>query len=168
MGRDDVLGAVRGALGRKPGDGVAALEAFSWPHTATGDPVARFRAALEAVAGELVDARGRDPEALLEPYRQIGAGIVRAAWGVAEAGSVVIERDRDHLPSLLPEVTVILLDAANLVVGLENLPVADAQARARIIITGPSRTADIEKRLVLGAHGPRRVVVVLTDGARPA
>ncbi|MBC7447901.1 MAG: LUD domain-containing protein, partial [Hymenobacteraceae bacterium] len=36
------------------------------------------------------------------------------------------------------------------------------------LITGPSRTADIEKTLVLGAHGPRQLVVFLLDDELPA
>ncbi|MEJ7661726.1 MAG: LUD domain-containing protein [Hymenobacter sp.] len=36
------------------------------------------------------------------------------------------------------------------------------------LTTGPSRTADIEKTLVLGAHGPRRLVLFLLDDAPDA
>jgi L-lactate dehydrogenase complex protein LldG len=35
------------------------------------------------------------------------------------------------------------------------------KAKNMVFVTGPSRTADIEKTLVLGAHGPRRVTVIL-------
>jgi L-lactate dehydrogenase complex protein LldG len=55
----------------------------------------------------------------------------------------------------------------------EHLPAAWAALAARattpdrrgeyVIITGPSRTADIEKVLILGVHGPKRLVVLLVD-----
>ena len=43
--------------------------------------------------------------------------------------------------------------------------VADPALRGEfVIVTGPSRTADIEKILILGVHGPKRLVVLLVDG----
>ena len=54
----------------------------------------------------------------------------------------------------------------------ENLPQAWAELKDRfetpqtgefVIVTGPSRTADIEKILILGVHGPKRLVVLLVD-----
>jgi len=57
---------------------------------------------------------------------------------------------------------------------VEHLPAAWAEIARRaadpslrgefVIITGPSRTADIEKILILGVHGPKRLVVLLVDG----
>jgi L-lactate dehydrogenase complex protein LldG len=38
-----------------------------------------------------------------------------------------------------------------------------AERGEMLLVTGPSRTADIEKKLVLGAHGPKRLVVLLVD-----
>jgi len=43
--------------------------------------------------------------------------------------------------------------------GAEGLP------RAVNLVTGPSRSADIEQTLILGAHGPRRLHVILVEGA---
>lgn len=88
-------------------------------------------------------------------------GIVRAVAGIAESGSVVVEADGAQLPSLLTETSVILLEKGTVVRGLEDLPSPSDAVRSRILVTGPSRTADIEKRIVLGAHGPKRLIIVL-------
>ena len=41
---------------------------------------------------------------------------------------------------------------------------ADPQARGEmVLVTGPSRTADIEKILILGVHGPKRLIVLLVE-----
>lgn len=89
------------------------------------------------------------------------AGIAVGIHGIAESGSVVVDADGAHLPSLLTELSVLLLPKDRIVPGLEMLPAPGPAVRNRVLVTGPSRTADIEKRLVLGAHGPRRLVVVL-------
>lgn len=165
MGRDAVLGAVRDALGRTAGDPVGSLAPFVFPQQGLDDLVSAFRVALDEVNGEFVDARGDDLDDVLAPFAAAGAGVVRVAHGVAESGSVVVERDGDHQPSLLPETTVFVLPVDGLVAGLQDLPAPSEDVRARVVVTGPSRTADIEKRLVLGAHGPKRVVVVLVDAS---
>jgi L-lactate dehydrogenase complex protein LldG len=56
---------------------------------------------------------------------------------------------------------------------VEHLPAAWAEIARRaadplargelVLVTGPSRTADIEKILILGVHGPKRLVVLLVD-----
>lgn len=46
--------------------------------------------------------------------------------------------------------------------GSERLP------RAINLVTGPSRSADIEQTLILGAHGPRRLLVIVVDSAAPS
>ena len=69
--------------------------------------------------------------------------------------------------AFLPETHVVVLDAGRIVGAYEDawarLRVERPNAMPRSVnwITGPSRTADIEQTLFLGAHGPRRLHIVI-------
>jgi L-lactate dehydrogenase complex protein LldG len=90
--------------------------------------------------------------------------------GVAETGTLVLLSGPDNPTSLnfLPENHIVVLDAADIVGDLESVWQA---LRARFgegrmprtvnLVTGPSRSGDIEQTILLGAHGPRRLHVVL-------
>lgn len=99
-----------------------------------------------------------------------GAGVSTAIYGLAETGSVVLAASRDEPRgrSLLPDVHVTLLREDRILPGLEELfaAVGDALPSALAIVTGPSRSADIEQKLVVGVHGPGEVHVVLTAPER--
>jgi L-lactate dehydrogenase complex protein LldG len=93
------------------------------------------------------------------------AAVSRAVYGVASTGSVVVASSPEEPRSrhLLPEVHVSLLREDDIVPDLAAL-FAAFHARlpsALAIVTGPSRSADIEQRLVVGVHGPGEVHVVL-------
>jgi L-lactate dehydrogenase complex protein LldG len=94
-----------------------------------------------------------------------GAGVSRAEYGLADTGSVVLAAGPDEPRSrhLLPEVHVSLLAEERILPGLAELfrAVGGDLPSALAIVTGPSRSADIEQRLVVGVHGPREVHVVL-------
>lgn len=90
-----------------------------------------------------------------------------AACGVAETGTLVLASGPVSPVTLayLPDVHVVALDTASLVGGYEDawarLRAAGPMPRAVNWITGPSRSADIEQNIQLGAHGPIRLVVAL-------
>ena len=96
----------------------------------------------------------------------IRAGITGALAGIVETGSLVIAGGpgRPLTASLVPEIHLAVLNASQLVP-----TVADAlalpgvrQTAAAAIVTGPSRTADIEMTLSHGVHGPKQIHVILT------
>lgn len=91
--------------------------------------------------------------------------VLPARLGVAENGAVwVAEADMGHraLP-FIAEHVVLVLPADRLVGNMHQVwpCVADHPGGYGVFIAGPSRTADIEQALVLGAHGPRSLRVVL-------
>ncbi|MFQ5882498.1 MAG: lactate utilization protein C [Candidatus Methylomirabilales bacterium] len=108
-----------------------------------------------------------------EPILNAGIGITRAALGVAETGSLLIHLDAvdGRLLTMLPEIHVALLRQDALVDSLEEgllltrYLVLQSHSRGRPSyiswVTGPSRTADIERVLTIGVHGPRGLHVFL-------
>jgi L-lactate dehydrogenase complex protein LldG len=98
-----------------------------------------------------------------------GAGVSTALYGLADTGSVVLAAspDEPRRNSLLPDVHVTLLAEDRILPGLDELFAAlgSELPSALAIVTGPSRSADIEQKLAIGVHGPREVHVVLLPSA---
>jgi L-lactate dehydrogenase complex protein LldG len=94
-------------------------------------------------------------------------GISQMDFAIASTGSLVqyAEEVDKRLVSTLPATHIAIVATAAL---LPDLPSVFARLDARnsaylSFITGPSRTADIERVLTIGAHGPERLVIVLVD-----
>lgn len=118
-------------------------------------------AALDwAAAGLTVVARGaEDADAV---------GITGCFCAIAETGTLMLvsRPDSPATVSLLPETHVALVPAQRLVATMEDgfallRRELGAVPRAVNFVSGPSRTGDIEQTLVLGAHGPCRVHLVV-------
>lgn len=114
------------------------------------------------LAASLAGARIHRPGDLTgDAWEEIEVGITDSAALWAETGTVVLDAlSRDALlTSLLPPWHMVLGDDTRLfrdaLAWYSSLD--HARARPRVTLQGPSRTADIEKRLVLGVHGPHRV-----------
>lgn len=97
-------------------------------------------------------------------------GITSCFCAVAETGTLMLCSAPEHpaTVSLLPETHIALVPASRIVAAMED---AWALARAELgglpravnFISGPSRTGDIEQTIVLGAHGPYRVHLVVVE-----
>ncbi|MCC7168020.1 MAG: LUD domain-containing protein [Rhodospirillales bacterium] len=99
-------------------------------------------------------------------------GVVQAFAGVAETGSLVLLSGPQSPTSLnfLPDLHIVALFASQIVGGFEDAFAkiereAGGMPRTVNLITGPSRTGDIEQTILMGAHGPRRLVVALIGDA---
>jgi len=130
-----------------------------------------LRAYLEACGIAITPIDTANPAATFGP---LAIGISAASLGVAETGSYAIADSlADRLVRMLAYRHIVVLDAARLVYGLDEAGMwlrdrltgadGDAAGRYASFITGPSRTADIEMSLSVGAHGPAELRIVLLD-----
>ncbi len=96
-----------------------------------------------------------------------GVGITSVDYALADTGTLVLlSSPREaRMISLLPPAHIAVVPCARLLTGLDELftlqPAPAEQTSAMVLITGPSRTADIEQILVRGVHGPGELHVVL-------
>ncbi len=102
---------------------------------------------------------GRQPGGV--PIWEAEVGVTTADLAVAEIGSLLISTGpgRPRMASLSPVVHVVVMPKERIVATLEEA-FARLSDRSTVMITGPSRTADIEHVLVRGVHGPGDIVVV--------
>ena len=94
-------------------------------------------------------------------------GISQMDWGKADTGTLVQDATRvdKRLVSTLPPIHIALIAAGKILPDLPSLlTVIDPRHVGYIaFITGPSRTADIERVLTIGVHGPERLIVIAVD-----
>jgi L-lactate utilization protein LutC len=99
------------------------------------------------------------------------AGVSTAVYALADTGSVVLAAspDEPRAASLLPAVHVTLVAEDRILPGLAELfeALAGDLPSALAIVTGPSRSGDIEQKFLVGVHGPGEVHVVLTTPTVP-
>jgi L-lactate dehydrogenase complex protein LldG len=114
---------------------------------------------------------GRFPGLTLQVTKEKAAeskvGISAVEWGLADTGTLVQDATDVslRLASTLPEIHVALLRTSRIVADLQAVLPGLAPGKSPYIafITGPSRTADIERVLTIGVHGPVRLVILAVD-----
>ncbi len=100
------------------------------------------------------------------------AGVTHARGGVAESGSLVVASGPDNPVTInfLPEHHIVVVKAADIGASLEDAfaSIASTYGKGQMprtvnFITGPSRSGDIEQTILLGAHGPRALHIVIVE-----
>jgi L-lactate dehydrogenase complex protein LldG len=130
---------------------------------------------LERVGlGKALEANGMTVirDAWREHAPAAAAGVTGANFALADTGSLVLDSTAEalRLATTLPEKHFALLDPAKILAdSLEAVPYLRgfherAPRNYLAYITGPSRTADIERVLTIGVHGPRQLHVLLLPG----
>jgi L-lactate dehydrogenase complex protein LldG len=145
-----------------------AAELQGRPVVTSAEPVA------VAVGARLADRGAAVSPATPGTSAAAGLGVTGAVAAVAATGSLVLDSRAagGRTASLLPAVHLCVVEVNTLVPTpadvLRRLGSAgDAPPPSLVLVTGPSRTGDIEQLLTLGAHGPTALhVVLLTDAGR--
>lgn len=102
-----------------------------------------------------------------EMFTGIDAGLTRTLGAIADTGSLVLwpSADEPRLLSLVPHIHVALLKADALYDTFWQVMTENGWAQGMptnaLLISGPSKTADIEQTLAYGVHGPKRLIVVV-------
>lgn len=117
----------------------------------------------EKVAGNFNIDMAEDPHDL----EHVELAILEGEWGVAENGAIWLPEEKLHHRALpfIAQHLIILLKKDRL---LGNMHEVYGRINVEgpgygVFIAGPSKTADIEQSLVIGAHGPRSLTVFLHD-----
>ena len=124
------------------------------------------RLAADGVAVHTVNPQ--DPEARSKTIASY-IGVTAADWGIAESATVIqiTEPGKARSTSLVPSIHITVLPIERILANLSELQAVlqDRQPPSSyVLISGPSKTGDIESILVYGAHGPREMHVIVLSG----
>ena len=156
VARENILSRVRAALRTEAHRPPMPTGAAIFP--AVTDLEARFRQEFAAVRGEILETM---------PAAAEGWSVTGCDCLVAMTGSIFVSTRsaNGRAASVLPEKHLVVARREQIVpdlaaaFGLLRQRYGSRWPSAMSLITGPSRTADIEKTLVMGAHGPKRLAL---------
>lgn len=104
-----------------------------------------------------------------ELFDGIDAALTTTRGAIAETGTLILWPDADEprLMSLVPPIHIALVDAAAIHANLYDAITAQGWAAGlptnALLVSGPSKTADIQQTLAYGAHGPKELIVLLIE-----
>jgi L-lactate dehydrogenase complex protein LldF len=164
--RNELADAVRTTLER-----AGTKEALSW-----GQGASFWTSLLEQLQASGITilepfvSQGPQGEDRFARFAASPVGLTAAAAGLADVGTIVVPSGagRSLLASLLPPLHLAVLDEDDIHESLETWLPTDgarwlANESAVVLITGPSRTADIELTLTVGVHGPKKLILFLVE-----
>lgn len=136
---------------------IRSVAAHHEPPMAELDLPAAFPQQTWHFAGEEIDYRAW--------CAQADAGLTSAEYALAETGSLVIVPSpaQSRLTSLLPPFHFVLLPQSRILPSIFDWVALRPEVFPSniVLVSGPSKTADIEQTLVVGVHGPKRLIVIM-------
>ena len=157
-------------LGEGQGEGSAPpIRILSWAGDQLGCPgleEALREAGIELVLGDVPNDSKH--QSVLEGHATLDVGLSGAVAGLADTGSILVSSGpgRPRIASLLTPVHIAVLPVSRIYPTMQDW-IADGgvdltrETANLIVITGSSRTSDIELQLTLGMHGPKELHIVL-------
>jgi L-lactate dehydrogenase complex protein LldG len=131
-----------------------------------------LRATFAGAGGTTLVSYDADIESWKEDlFYGIDAAVTSSLGGIADTGSVILWPDaaEPRLMSLVPPIHVVLVDAAQIHATLEEAMHVqrwtERMPTNALLISGPSKSADIEQTLAYGVHGPKELVVIVMTQA---
>ena len=112
---------------------------------------------------------GQVEEIKADLFHRVGAGFTQARGAIAETGSLILwsSAEEPRTLSLVPPIHFALLDAATIHPTFYDALVSENWAAGlptnALLISGPSKTADIQQTLAYGAHGPKELIVLVIN-----
>ena len=134
-------------------------------HTPAGrrlDPATFAGTTLRPWAGRVEDIKA-------DLFHTVDAGFTQTRGAIAETGSLILwsSADEPRTLSLVPPIHFALLDAASIHPTFYDALVSENWAGGlptnALLISGPSKTADIQQTLAYGAHGPKALIVLVIN-----
>lgn len=104
-----------------------------------------------------------------ESLQKLSVGITGCEFVIARLGSIMVSSKNSRRLNVYPEIHVVIAYVHQLVDDLKDaFEAVQSKYSGKLpsllsVITGPSRTADIEKTLVMGAHGPKELFLILVE-----
>ncbi len=129
----------------------------------------RLAAAWPIVGPRLVPYEKAMAEWKPELFAGEGAGITGTEGGIAFTGSLILSTgpDEPRTLSLVPPVHIAVLNVSQIydtmLEAMQDQNWTAAMPTNLLLVSGPSKTADIEQVLAYGVHGPKRLLVVLVE-----
>jgi L-lactate dehydrogenase complex protein LldG len=126
---------------------------------------------IDSTIQEILKSTGIEYSLSEEDFLQTSAGITGCEFLIARFGSIMVSSAQasGRRLNVFPEFHLVIATTDQIVPELKDALVKIRQKYPEklpsliSVITGPSRTADIEKTLVMGAHGPKEVYLFLTE-----
>jgi L-lactate dehydrogenase complex protein LldG len=127
---------------------------------------------VDLVVEDIASENAFDRTRLRNSMAQVQLSITGAEYLIAESGTIVAVAgaQASRQISLLPSIHVVLAtpaqifpNMADLFLEIQKTHGGKLPGSALTCITGPSRTADIEKVLIKGVHGPMRLILIMVD-----
>jgi L-lactate dehydrogenase complex protein LldG len=133
-----------------------------------------YALSTESIFSGVLNRKGFEedlPGFKFEITRQLAAdslvGITEMAYALADTGSLVADQTsiEERLLSTLAEIHIAIIGTDRILDGKTSVfqKINPSNSKYIAFITGPSRTADIERVLTIGVHGPKRLVIIFID-----